>query len=73
MAKVDSDQKYRVVINHEEQYSIQPADDDVPKGWKEVRVIRSKKVALDLIAEVWTDMRPLSLRWQMQDRPKRDG
>ena len=53
---------YKVVINHEEQYSIWPADRDDPKGWKSVGFKGDKQQCLDYIEEVWTDMRPLSIR-----------
>ena len=53
---------YRVVVNHEEQYSIWFADREVPMGWKAVGKEGNKQECLDYIEEVWTDMRPLSLR-----------
>jgi MbtH protein len=56
------DTTFRVVVNHEEQYSIWPDYLDVPAGWREVGVTGKKQVCLDHINEVWTDMRPLSLR-----------
>lgn len=56
------DTTFRVVVNHEEQYSIWPDYLDVPKGWREVGVTGKKQHCLDHIAQVWTDMRPLSLR-----------
>jgi len=56
---------YKVVVNHEEQYSIWPADRDNPLGWKDVGKVGSKQDCLDYIAQVWTDLRPLSLRQQM--------
>lgn len=56
---------YAVVINHEEQYSIWPADRDLPLGWKSVGKTGSRQECLAYIKEVWTDMRPLSLRQQM--------
>jgi MbtH protein len=56
------DTTFRVVVNHEEQYSIWPDYLDVPNGWREVGVTGSKQRCLDHISEVWTDMRPLSLR-----------
>ena len=63
------DRAYRVVVNHEEQYSIWFADREVPRGWKDVGFKGAKKQCLDHIEEVWTDMRPLSFRkfWK-QDR-----
>lgn len=56
---------YRAVVNHEEQYSIWPADRDLPLGWRDAGKTGAKRECLDYIAEVWTDMRPLSLRKQM--------
>ena len=53
---------YTVVMNHEEQYSIWPLDLAVPAGWREVGRTGSKAECLAYIEEVWTDMRPLSLR-----------
>jgi MbtH protein len=53
---------YTVVVNHEEQYSIWPADRDLPEGWQQVGVTGTKAECLDHIEEVWTDIRPLSLR-----------
>ncbi|WP_394823563.1 MbtH family protein [Pendulispora albinea] len=57
---------YRVVSNDEEQYSIWPADRDVPGGWRDVGVIGSKAECLSHIEKVWTDMRPASLRRLMK-------
>ncbi|MEV0911253.1 MbtH family protein [Streptomyces hokutonensis] len=51
-----------VVVNDEEQYSIWPADRPVPSGWRHQGFTGDKQACLDHIAEVWTDMRPLSLR-----------
>ena len=59
---------YRVVVNHEEQYSIWPADRENPAGWRDAGKEGLKDDCLAYIAEVWTDMRPLSLRRQMDDR-----
>jgi MbtH protein len=56
---------YKVVINHEEQYSIWPADRENPLGWRDVGKQGLKQDCLDFIKEVWTDMRPLSVRKQM--------
>jgi len=58
---------YKVVINHEEQYSIWPADRDNPLGWKDVGKQGLKRECLDYIKEVWADMRPLSLRKKMAE------
>ncbi len=64
------DTQYRVVINHEEQYSIWPVDREVPLGWKPVGKKGTKQECLDYIVEVWTDMRPLSLRQKMEEMEK---
>lgn len=61
---------YKVVVNHEEQYSIWPADRENPLGWREVGKSGAKTECLAYIKEVWTDMRPLSLRKEMQERTK---
>jgi MbtH protein len=58
---------YKVVVNHEEQYSIWPADRDNPLGWKDVGKSGLKSECLAYIKEVWTDMRPLSLRKRMEE------
>lgn len=59
---------YNVVINHEEQYSIWPVEKDMPLGWKAVGKTGSKEECLAYIKEVWTDMRPLSLRKAMEKK-----
>jgi MbtH protein len=56
---------YKVVINHEEQYSIWPADRELPLGWQEVGTQGLKAECLAYIKDVWTDMRPRSLRQKM--------
>jgi MbtH protein len=56
---------YTVVINHEEIYSIWPADRELPAGWNTVGVTGTKAECLEYIQEVWTDMRPKSLRDRM--------
>jgi MbtH protein len=56
---------YKVVINHEAQYSIWPADREPPFGWKEVGKQGLRAECLAYIKDVWTDTRPLSLRQKM--------
>lgn len=60
---------YKVVVNHEEQYSIWPAERENAPGWKDVGKSGSKAECLAYIQEVWTDMRPRSLRKQMEGTP----
>jgi MbtH protein len=63
MSQADDDTTvYKVVINHEEQYSIWPADREIPLGWRDAGKSGTKQECLAHIEEVWTDMRPLSLR-----------
>ncbi len=57
---------YKVVVNHEQQYSIWPADRENPCGWTDVGQSGSKTECLAYIKETWTDMRPLSLQKQME-------
>jgi MbtH protein len=56
---------YNVVVNHEEQYSIWPADRENPPGWRNAGRSGTKAECLAYIDQVWTDMRPLSLRREM--------
>lgn len=56
---------YKVVLNHEEQYSIWPADRENALGWKDEGTTGTKDECLAHIKEIWTDMRPLSLRQKM--------
>ncbi len=62
----DEEAEFNVVMNHEEQYSIWPAHREPPAGWQKVGKAGKKKDCLAYIEEVWTDMRPLSLRKQME-------
>jgi MbtH protein len=57
--------QYQVVVNEEEQYSIWPAGKPLPAGWRAAGRKGSREACLAHVKEVWTDMRPLSLRNQM--------
>jgi MbtH protein len=61
------DTSLKVLVNHEEQYSLWPDFLDVPAGWRETGVAGTKDECLAYVNEVWTDMRPLSLRQKMQE------
>ena len=63
----DEDTIFDVVINHEEQYSIWPSYKTIPDGWRAVGKQGPKAECLAYIDEVWTDMRPLSLRKAMDE------
>ncbi|HYL92571.1 MAG TPA: MbtH family protein [Alphaproteobacteria bacterium] len=58
---------YKVVVNHEEQYSIWPSHRENALGWKDTGKTGTKKECLAYIQEVWVDMRPLSLRKKMEE------
>jgi len=63
---------YKVIVNYEEQYSIWPVERGLPLGWNEAGKSGTKQECLDYIQEVWTDMRPLSLRKKMEEMRNRD-
>jgi MbtH protein len=69
----DDNPIYKVVVNHEEQYSIWPVERENPAGWQDAGKSGAKPECLAYIKEVWTDMRPLSLRKSMEEAEgKRD-
>ena len=63
----DTSITYKVVVNDEEQYSIWFADREPPEGWNLAGKEGPKEECLAYIEEVWTDMRPKSLRKQMEE------
>ncbi|MDO8805011.1 MAG: MbtH family NRPS accessory protein [Elusimicrobiota bacterium] len=62
--------KYIVVKNAEDQFSIWFDGRALPSGWVAVGKSGSKEECLSYIKEVWTDMRPASLRRYMESRPE---
>lgn len=62
---MDDDARYQVLINDEEQYSLWLVDHDIPAGWRAVGKEGDKADCMAYVDEVWTDMRPRSLREQM--------
>jgi MbtH protein len=62
---------YKVVVNHEEQYSIWPVERANALGWRDAGKSGTKAECLSYIKEVWTDMRPLSLRRKMEEAAAR--
>lgn len=63
--------EYRVVVNDEEQYSIWPSGKQIPPGWRDAGKRGTEAECLAHIEEVWTDMRPLSLRREMDANRER--
>jgi len=57
---------YKVVVNDEEQYSIWPVDRECPAGWRDGGKTGTRDECLAHIKEVWTDMRPLSVRKSLE-------
>ncbi|MET8338705.1 MbtH family NRPS accessory protein [Streptosporangium canum] len=53
---------FLVVLNDEEQYSVWPAGRELPAGWRAEGFQGSREDCLAHIDQVWTDMRPLSVR-----------
>jgi MbtH protein len=53
---------YKVVVNHEDQYSLWPLCKKNSAGWRDGGLVGTKDECLNYISKVWTDMRPLSLR-----------
>jgi MbtH protein len=66
----DETTEFAVVLNHEEQYSIWPSYKAIPAGWRAEGKRGSKAECLAHIDQVWTDMRPLSLRQALEQETK---
>ena len=64
---------YKVVVNHEEQYSLWPADRENAPGWRDAGKTGDKAECLEYIKTVWKDMRPLSLRKKMAESHAQDS
>lgn len=65
MAFDRDDALYKILVNDQEQYSLWPDYKAVPAGWRETGTQGDKAQCLAYVEQVWTDMRPLSLRQQM--------
>jgi len=62
MAEMDDHPEYKVVINHEGQYSIWPSHRENPGGWSDTGKVGPKADCLSFIATVWVDLTPLGLQ-----------
>ncbi|MFP3989074.1 MbtH family NRPS accessory protein [Streptomyces sp. E11-3] len=62
---MSAESTFRVVLNDEEQYSIWAAEREIPAGWRAEGTEGTREECLTRISEVWTDMRPRSLRERM--------
>ncbi|MEI6187027.1 MAG: MbtH family NRPS accessory protein [Alphaproteobacteria bacterium] len=61
----EDNEEYICLVNEEEQYSIWFSWKEIPLGWKQVGPKGKKEDVLIYVKEVWTDMRPKSLREKM--------
>lgn len=61
----EDNEEYICLVNEEEQYSTCFAWKEMPIGWKQLGLNGKKEDVLNYVKEVWTDMRPKSLREQM--------
>ncbi len=68
MTEAHQTRQHAVVVNDVEQYSIWPAERDLPAGWRRDGFTGTEAECLAYIDETWTDMRPASLRRWMRDR-----
>jgi MbtH protein len=59
------DRSHIVLVNHEEQYSLWPKGKDIPNGWQATGKEGTMEECSRYVDEIWTDMRPLSLRKKM--------
>lgn len=66
--QTENEERYIVVVNHEDQYSIWPAGRDIPLGWQADAFEGTRAECLAHIARVWTDMRPLSVRHHLGEQ-----
>lgn len=69
----DNNTNYKVVINHEDQYSIWPTARLNPPGWSDANKSGTEQECLEYITEIWTDMRPRSLRKYKEEEGKSHG
>ncbi|MFI7019625.1 MbtH family protein [Streptomyces sp. NPDC087440] len=58
----DTEGKFLVLLNEEEQYSLWPSFIEVPAGWQTVLEETDRNTCVEFIEKNWTDMRPKSLR-----------
>lgn len=72
-SNIEESSIYKVVVNAEEQYSIWPEDRANALGWSDAGKSGTKEECLGYIREVWTDMRPLSLRKRMEEAAHLDA
>ncbi len=65
MSEQTTEIQHVVVVNDEEQYSVWALGRPVPAGWHATEATGTREECLAHIGQVWTDMRPKSLRVAM--------
>jgi MbtH protein len=60
--------RHQVVVNDEGQYSLLPLDRPIPDGWRATGFTGDRQECLDHIDEIWTDMRPRSVRLRQESK-----
>ncbi|MBQ0988748.1 MbtH family NRPS accessory protein [Micromonospora sp. PSH03] len=60
-----SEPTHQVVRNDEGQYSVWPTEHEPPRGWRVEGFSGSRDDCLAHVEQVWTDLRPVSLRERM--------
>ena len=58
----DTEGRFLVLVNDEDQHSLWPSRRAVPAGWRIMHGEDSRQSCLDHIEQHWTDLRPLSTR-----------
>ncbi|MGX7828085.1 MbtH family protein [Actinokineospora sp. 24-640] len=62
---MEDDITYRVLVNAEDQYSLWPAHLDIPAGWTFEGTEGPRDACTAHVDQIWTDMRPRTLRERM--------
>ncbi len=66
----DREDIYRVIVNNEEQYSIWPADREVPAGWNDAGKSGPKEEVLEYIKQIWHDSAPDHIRRLREEKER---
>ena len=60
--KNEDNSSFCVVVNSEQQFSYWFADSQLPCGWESTGFVGTRAECLAEVENIWTDMRPLSVR-----------
>jgi MbtH protein len=66
---MSGDRRYKVIVNHEEQFKVWPAATANPRGWSDAGKTGTRDECIDHVEKVWTDMRPRNWREYVLERP----